>query len=332
MTAGIYTLANDPVLEWLIAFLNAAGRNAGDVPVCVIPYDDRIDAVRHEVAGRPGVTLFDDAAALARADDFARRVWALHPTAMRDWGTKFGPGTVHRLGMHRKLCALDGSFDRFVFLDADVLVLRPLDFLLEALGAADVAVYDDQYNGLSHVFDVERPRLRELFDDERLRTQVFCAGIFAARRGLFADADRERTLATLRDGDAEILYPWGPDQSLLNYMVLRLGRRVHNGYLALPPEARAETCVTCPRLEARDDALFDRGVALPFVHYIGVPITAFDAVRAGRNVVFPYRDFFLRYRWLHDPGARPALSGPPEPYWRPPGRVERWLRRLGLRG
>lgn len=331
MSAGVYTLANDAVLEWLIAFLNAHERNAAGLPVCVIPYDADVAEVRRVVAGRPGVTLLDDEGALARADAYARQVWSLHPTAMRTWEAKFGVPGVYRHGMHRKLCAFEGPFERFVFLDADVLVLRPLDFLLEPLEGADVSVYDDQYAGLSHVFDVQHPRLREIFDDAALRTQVFCAGIFAAHRGLFTAEDLERGLALLAAGDAQVLYPWANDQSLLNYLVLRLGRRVHNGYLALPEEERAATCVTHAGLEDRDHLLLDRDVPVPFLHYIGVPISAFTAVRAGRNVTFPYRDFFLHYRWLHEPDARPPLTGKPEPYWRPPGRVERWLRRLGIR-
>lgn len=330
MSSGVYTLANDVVLEWLLAFLNAHRQNAPGLPVCVIPYDDDVEEVRRVIAGRPGVALFDDAGAIARADAYALRAWSLHPTAMPTWETKFGVPGVHRLGMHRKLCAFAGPFERFVFLDADVLVLQPLDVLLEPLDRADVSVYDDQHAGLSHVFDVHHPRLREIFDDAALRTQVFCAGIFAAHRGLFAPEDLERGLALLAAGDAPVLYPWAPDQSLLNYLVLRLGRRVHNGHLAQSADERAATCVTHAGLEERDHRLLDRGVPVPFLHYIGVPISAFTAVRAGRNVTFPYRDFFLHYRWLHEPDARPQITGSPEPYWRPPGRLERWLRRLGI--
>ena len=46
MTDGIYTLANDVVCDQLIALLNSIEVNLGsDFPVCVIPYDDRLEKI-----------------------------------------------------------------------------------------------------------------------------------------------------------------------------------------------------------------------------------------------------------------------------------------------
>ncbi len=56
---GIYTLANDVVYDQFIALLNSIERNVSpDIPICVIPYDDRLEKVKREIDSRSNVTLF----------------------------------------------------------------------------------------------------------------------------------------------------------------------------------------------------------------------------------------------------------------------------------
>ncbi|MEQ8973540.1 MAG: hypothetical protein RIE73_24505 [Coleofasciculus sp. C1-SOL-03] len=44
---GIYTLANDAVYHQLVALLNSIEVNVSpDIPVCVIPYDERLERVK----------------------------------------------------------------------------------------------------------------------------------------------------------------------------------------------------------------------------------------------------------------------------------------------
>lgn len=326
---GIYTLANDAVYDHLVALLNSLEQLAGDaLPICVIPYDDRCDAVARELARRSNVSWFDDRATIARWERFVTEVWRAHPTAMDVWTRRYGTACVHRLGEHRRFCAFDGPFEQFLYLDADILVLSSVRPFFDALAGHDVVVYDDQYNGPSHVFDLAAPRLRELFSPDRLHQEIFCSGVFASHRGLFDSGRREWLLSQLRAGDAEVLYPWAPDQTILNYMALRSGQRIHNFFHALPPGVRAETCVTSPQFEERDHVLYDRGVRLPFLHYIGIPPAAVAAACGGRNIVFPYRELLLHYRYVNDPANRPVLRGRPQPYYRPPGRARRAWRRV----
>ena len=61
MADGIYILANDVVFDHLVALLNSLEVNgAKDIPVCIIPYDDRMEKVRVEIAIRHNVTLFEN--------------------------------------------------------------------------------------------------------------------------------------------------------------------------------------------------------------------------------------------------------------------------------
>ena len=58
---GIYTLANDAVYDQLVALLNSIEVNVSkNIPICVIPYDDRLGLVKQEIAFRSNVTLFYD--------------------------------------------------------------------------------------------------------------------------------------------------------------------------------------------------------------------------------------------------------------------------------
>jgi hypothetical protein len=58
---GIYTLANDNVYDQLVALLNSITANySKTIPVCVIPYDDKIEKVKEEIRKRKNVFLFDD--------------------------------------------------------------------------------------------------------------------------------------------------------------------------------------------------------------------------------------------------------------------------------
>jgi hypothetical protein len=106
MSDGIYTLANDAVVDQLIALINSIEVNAGiDFPVCVIAYDDRLDRVRAEIATRPQVMLLENSAVLQRWENFSRQVWQTHPTALQQWRSK-GISDVYRLGCNRRYAHL----------------------------------------------------------------------------------------------------------------------------------------------------------------------------------------------------------------------------------
>lgn len=328
---GVVTSANDAMFHQLVALLHSIEANwSPRIPVCVVPYDDAVDRVRRLAEAHPQVVWWEDEDLLARWEGFAEAAWKTHPTALDAWEAKWGARRVHRMGMHRRLAAFEGPFERFLYLDADMLVLAPLDFLLDRLDGCELVVHDDQYRAPRHVFDLASPRLHEVFPEERIAGEVFCAGLFASRRGVLGPERREAVLRGLEAGDAAILYPWAPDQSLLNYAVLKCGIDAVNLYRE-GPEKRARTCATVPGLVERRHHLFDGGVRVPFLHYIGIPAWAANAVCEGRNVAFPYRDLLLHYRFLRDPGARPVLRGRAEPLHRPPrgarlrARLARWL-------
>ncbi len=327
---GLCLLANDAVLHQLVALLNSLERNADrERPVLVIPFDAAVEGVARELARRPYAQLLDAPEVLATWDAFAAAARD-DPAAHAIWERKFGRPGLHRAGFYRCLAAFDAPFERFLYLDADMLVLDSLAPFFDALETCELAVFDDQYRAPQHVFDLASPRLDALFGD-RVREEVFCTGLFAARRGVLDAERRAAVLAGLRGGDAEVLYLWSADQTLLNYAALKTGIRTRNLYRERADAERVHTCVSKPDLVVRDGLVHDGGRRLPFLHYIGIPSTAVNAACEGRNLVFPYRDLLLDYRYLRDPEARPALRGRPRPFFRPPGRARRLWRKARAR-
>ncbi|MBF2000990.1 MAG: sugar transferase [Synechococcales cyanobacterium M58_A2018_015] len=332
MLDGIYTLANDGVYDQLVALLNSIEVNAGrDYPVCVIAYNDRLDRVRQEIAQRQNVTLLEDPAIFARWEAFSQQVWQTHPTALQHWQEK-GITGVYRLSCNHRYAAFDpeAPFDRFIYLDADTLVLGSLDLIFNSLDHHDFVVYDFQHRDPSHIFNLQSAQLPKLFPEERVRTEIFCSGCYASKRGLFPPEQRQWLVSQLANGEAEVLYLGAPNQSVLNYMTMRTEIGVYNLALHLPEDQRTGNSVTSPHFESHEHRLYDHGKPLTYLHYIGLSSDLFRRLCAGENVDFPYRDLFLHYRYLHEPEKRPLLKGKSLPYDAPPSFQQRVWRKLGL--
>lgn len=315
MNKGIYTLANDVVYDQLVALLNSIEVNLGkDFPVCVIPYDDRLQKIYPEIEKRQNVRLLDNSEIIKRWEDFSVQIWQKHPTAFKDWQSREITG-VNRMGMHRRFCVFDpdSPFEEFVFLDGDILVLNSFDRIFQQLNNNDIVVYDYQYKDPSHVYDVTSPKLFTIFEKSRIESEIFCAGFYCSKRGLFNKENRNWLLKQLDNGEAEILYPNGPDQSILNYITMRLGLSVYNFSHHLSLEEKTGNSVTSPHFEYRNNLLYDKTLRLTYLHYIGVSSKAFTKVCAGENIDFPYRDIFLHYRFLKSPEDKPQFIGKPQP-------------------
>jgi hypothetical protein len=328
---GICTLANDRIYDQLVALLNSIEVNGGkDLPVCVYPYDDNTERIKAEIAQRPNVQLFDEREVIDLWDNFAKSAWEPHPTAKERW-LKAGSKGYHRFGTHRRYCAFDGPFDRFIYMDGDTLLMSPLDRVFAQLDNYDCVVYDFQHKDITHVYEVTSPKLLEIFPQERLNQEIFCSGFYASKKGLFAENQRDWLIEQLRAGEAEILYPMAPDQTIVNYMMMRSNFSIYNLALQLPKEERTGCCVTSPHFQALDNILYDRGNRLTYIHYIGLSSSLFTRLCSGENLDFPYRDIFLHYRYLYQPSQRPVFTDSPKPYQPPtPTFWQKVTRKLGL--
>ncbi|MBW4556163.1 MAG: sugar transferase [Trichormus sp. ATA11-4-KO1] len=327
---GICTLANDRVYDQLVALLNSIEAIYGqDMPVCIYPYDDNTAQIAAEIAHRPNVQIYDNQESMQQWDEFVCNIWDVHPTAQAHW-SKLGSNKYHRVGTHRRYGAFDGPFDRFVYMDADTLLMSSLTEVFRQLNHHDWVVYDFQYTDLSHVYNASSPKLTEIFSAEQLQTEIFCSGFYGSKKGIFNAQSRELLLDKLCQGEAEILYDMAPDQTILNYMVMRSGISSYNFAHHLSQSERTGCCVTSTHFEAKDNILYDKGQRLTYIHYIGLSSQLFRQVCEGENIDFPYRDIFLHYRYLHEPDKRPQFTTQPKNQKANSGLATKVLRKLGL--
>ena len=328
---GICTLANDRVYDQVVALLNSIEAILGqETPVCIYPYDDNTTKLAALVAKRPNVQLYDHTDSLKRWDKFAQAAWDTHPTARQIW-SQAGSTSYHRFGTHRRYCAFDAPFDRFLYMDADTLLMGAVEYIFAQLKDSDCVVYDFQHKDPAHVYNVSSVKLKEIFPQERINTEIFCSGFYASKKDLFNQEKRDWLLAKLQAGEAEILYPMAPDQTLINYMMMRSDILPYNFALHLPKNKRTGCCVTSRHFKALDNILYDDGNRLTYIHYIGLSSQLFTRVCAGENIDFPYRDIFLHYRYLHEPEKRPQFKTKPKQYNQSPNLVTQVMQKLGLK-
>lgn len=328
---GICTLANDRVYDQVVALLNSIEAIAGkDMPVCIYPYDDNTDKLSLEVSKRPNVQLYDNLESINRWDNFAQSAWDTHPTARQIW-QKAGSEGYHRFGTHRRYCAFDAPFDRFLYMDADTLLMSPVDNIFNLLANNDCVVYDFQRKDPSHVYTVDSPQLDKVFPPQRITTEIFCSGFYASKKDLFPETKRNELINYLKSGEAEILYPMAPDQTLINYMMMRSGSSIYNLAVNLPQSETTGCCVTSSHFQNQDQILYDNNKRLTYIHYIGLSSRLFARVCGGENISFSYRDLFLYYRYLHEPEKRPQFTTKAKPYNQPPSLAKRVMSKLGLK-
>ncbi|MGJ5675226.1 MAG: Npun_R2821/Npun_R2822 family protein [Nostochopsis sp.] len=333
MTNGIYTLANDLVYNQLVALLNSIEVNAGkDLPVCVIAYNDQIDKIRTEVASRNNVSLLENPNIFARWEEFSLKVWQSHPTAIKTWEER-GIKNFYRVGENRRYCAFDfdSLFEKFIYLDADTLVMQPLDFIFEQLDHHDFVVYDFQYKDPAHIYNLKSPELLEIFNQQQIESEIFCSGFYASKRGIFPPEQRDWLLSKLNEGESDVLYMSAPNQSVLNYMRMRANVSFYNFALNLPGNKATGCSVTSPHFENQNNILYDHENRLTYLHYIGLSSKLFNRVCSGENIDFPYRDLFLHYRYLKEPEQRPKFTTKARAYNAPLSLKTRIFRKLGIK-
>jgi hypothetical protein len=250
---GAFCLGNDAVLDWLLALFASLEEFAPELPLLVVPYDDRQSRLARELASR-GHGYFDHP-----------EVEALHRI-----GRRFYPDDEFLARGFRKLAAFSGPFERFFVLDADVLVLSPLDDLRRAISdsEADLVHFDTDPD------QVYRPGpLREALVAAG-RGRGFNAGLFAGRRGALDARRLDAALADLGPGWRSELVP-NAEQPFLNLYAERAGLALAGAHELVP-----DSCSTCwpavGRLEfdgacwrLRDSGRWDEGWRFRFAHWAG---------------------------------------------------------------
>lgn len=309
---GIYTLANDAVYDQLVALLNSIEVNVGQaVPVCVIPFNEQCDRVIQEIKSRPNVTLFDNFNAIQRWEEFVQTAWAAHPIAQHKPLARSPWGKGH----HRKFVAYDGHFDRFVFYDADSLVMQPIDRALEKLDTYDF-IFDDWEHKKARehaALDIALIEQTGQYQEAEVRPKLHCSSFFASKRGLFeANELAQLQHYLIQHNEIQWIPRWWDDAFLFTYLSLRSERPLFN--FTLSPEGRDRTgnCANADPFIEIDHVLYNQEGSKPIhrIHYMGYPSQDFAHLAAGEHVDIRYKEIFLYYRFLKQPELMPQQLKP----------------------
>lgn len=216
---GVYFLANDPVLDLAIAFLNSFRRSNPGVPLCLIPFDDRIEAIA-QLQERYNFCLWASPDLLRRCDEISK---TFH-------------GRV--FGHYRKLAMWDGGYDEFVYIDTDTVVLESLEAVFSLVrefafltSTSDLS-YTLKWVWKKSIFDVTS------LSERQIR--------FAANTGFIASRKGALTLdeITARIPAAADLLPhmelFCIEQSLLNYLIVTSGKRYTSLYTLMRTRRRGD--------------------------------------------------------------------------------------------
>ncbi|MBD2082024.1 Npun_R2821/Npun_R2822 family protein [Leptolyngbya sp. FACHB-17] len=323
MVDGIYTFANDVVFDQLVALLNSIEVNAGrDIPVCIIPFNDQLEKVQAEIARRKNVTLFDQPESIAFWEDFATQAWLSHPTAQRVWKEQGRP-TMRRANFHRKFCCFDGQFDRFLYIDADTLLMGSVDPVFEKLDQYDWIVNDYQYlSDASLIFNTDSEALLEQYSLEKLRANIFCSGFFASKKSVYNQEKAKQFLERLKAGEADFMSLRGSDQPMLNYTVL--GNQISFFNFAYHDPENATGSHWSSQFSDRNHILYDDDKRLMYLHYMSISSSVFTRLCQGENVPLAYRDLFLHYRYLKFSQDRPQEFKSPSAFTQARSRITKF--------
>lgn len=316
-SCGIYTFGNDYVYDQLVALLNSIEVNVGnDIPVCIIPYDERLDKVLPEIRARDNVTLYDNQESIQRWDQFFNEVWASHPRAKEVAGSRnfwFYQGNTHR-----KLVGFDGPFEKFVFYDTDSLAMKPLSNLFEKLEHYDFVFDDWEHIKPEPIAALDIPLIESTgaYQEKDVRPKLHCYSFFGSKSGQFNFSELlELKKRLIDDGEVQWINPkaWWDEAALFTYMTLRDERPFFNYTWSSDGNERTGNCANADPFVKIDNVLYNEDGLKPIhrIHYMGYSSTDFTRLSQGEKTDIPYEDVFLHYRFLKNPEQKPAQLKPP---------------------
>ncbi len=268
-TVGIYCLANDTVLEWMIALLESLRTFEPEIELSIIPFDDNILKLSKLATRYRFTFLHDDTLGL-----------------LDKLGTTVDPRNQN-LPIHpfRKFAAFWGPFDHFLFLDADIVVLGKFQDVFRAyLRSKCDFMYFDRDMDMAY----KSGAFRALMIAEHSAVG-FNSGAFVSSRDMFSMKDLRELAGDARSIRENFVSRY--EQSFFNYCVDIKGLNKQQ-YCEVVPHASCSNWAKWPLVESPDGAYhtrksgYDSAKSLLFVHWAGF----------RQGPLMPHRKLFLRYR------------------------------------
>ncbi|MBR8830725.1 MAG: methionine synthase [Chlorogloea purpurea SAG 13.99] len=291
MSRGIYITVNDKVTEQTLAFMNSLRFYDPHVPVVLIPYDEDYQKIAQILGEKYAVTVYPN---LALVEQLSQKIFNI-----------FGSNLLARPNQFRKQACWFGNFERFLYIDTDIIVFEKIINNLKYLDYYDFLCCDYQHRGgITNVFS---PIVIEnnIFSKEELQ-DIFNGGFWASKKGIFT----EESLFTAFAECAKHLEYFDfsqktSDQPIINYTILkRVPKRLN---LVRTEGNSAGNWAGSPNFKRDGDILKDIKSNLPlkYLHWAGIRI----------EPGCPYWDIWKHYRYLGDPNPPEDMIGPTQPQW-----------------
>jgi hypothetical protein len=292
MSCGIYITANDRVIEQAIALLNSIRLQDSDIPVVLIPYDDNYQAIAKILQDRYGVQLYPDLQFIDRLSNQLHQV--------------FGENFFARPNQFRKQACWFGVFDKFIYIDTDIVVFEKLSNSLNYLNDYDFICCDYQHaGGIKNVFT--SPVIEDdVFSSYEIQ-DIFNGGFWGSKKNLIS----EKTLYdTFTECAAHPEYfdfsQKTSDQPIINYMVLKHIPRRFN--IVRRPGGAPGSWAGSKHFRIQGNQLIDPNVNQPlqYLHWAGIRI----------EPGCPYWDIWKYYRYLNEPLPNDdSFQQTPKSFW-----------------
>ncbi|MCS4142559.1 hypothetical protein [Salinibacter ruber] len=307
---GAYVLANDEVYKWTVAFLESFRTHNPELPLYLIPFDDRCD----QIAGLASEYQFET----FEHDSF---------DALESIGEQLELG-VTPIGPHwfRRFASFWGPLDEFIYLDCRMVVLADVEPLIQALDSYDCDFLHFE-GGLDQVYE-PGPIRTELVREHR--AQGFNSGRWVTKKGLFS-RDQMQDVATELVRRRDQMNRRNTDQFFLNYLVHTSDVRYASVHDLMPQVSRLKW----PRIPGtiyRDEGDYrvwsygrpEHDTQVVFMHWAGIERSP------GMERRWLFRRYWLRGKsvmekiplWLRELILAPILVG-----WRLL-KSSRWLREI----
>jgi hypothetical protein len=195
---GIYCLANDKVLEWMIAFLESVRSHEPECPIYIVPFDDNISQLR-QISQKYNFDFYEDES-LELLDEIGAQVRGINDLQN------------HRF---RIFSIFWGPLDNFIFLDSDIVVLDSLKDLFDTYLNSDyefMYYYRGIFDQVYRAGEFREQMIREY------NANGFNAGSFLSSKGVFSIED----IKELATGAAQIRQHFAEHcivQPFVNYCV-----------------------------------------------------------------------------------------------------------------
>ncbi|NET72311.1 MAG: methionine synthase, partial [Sphaerospermopsis sp. SIO1G2] len=301
----------------LVALLNSIEKNIGThIPVCIIPYNDKLSKVELEINSRPNVTLFSNVSVIQQWDNFINEVWEAHPRAKDPKHLR--PGWYKGF-VHRKFAAFEGEFERFVFFDADSLAMKPIDDVFERLDNTDLVFNDWEHSKRGDKPEVVPEKLAEKlnYSVADIYPQFHCDSFFGSKHGLFNGEVLDRLKNFLiNDHGVECVRDgcWWSTSALFSIMTIKENSRFFNFTQSPNSQERTGNCADADPFVYKDGVLYNEQGLKPIhrIHYMNYPSIDFARLTQGEAVNIRYAETFLDYRFLKDPNHKPQILEQPD--------------------